>query len=92
MGSLSLSFSLGYQYPAPPENEISAGDAVVARVDPDVFKFAQEDHGGWFDDMAEVNSPQLAYIASRVLTFSLLFCFRAVHWPGGCGQEYLLEQ
>ena len=35
--------------------ELSAGDTVQVRCDPDVFRIAQEDHGGWNDRMAEVN-------------------------------------
>ena len=33
---------------------LSAGDAVVVQLNPDLFKAAQEDHGGWIDTMAEV--------------------------------------
>ncbi len=31
-----------------------AGDPVIVQVDPDLFRLAQEDHGGWSDTMAEV--------------------------------------
>ena len=47
---------VGSQY-IPPESPIlSAGDAVRVELDPDVFKIAQEEHGGWNDRMAEVRS------------------------------------
>ena len=34
---------------------MSAGDAVMVQADPDVFKLAQDGHGGWNDRMAEVS-------------------------------------
>ena len=34
---------------------ISAGDSVMVLLDPDVFKIAQLDHGGWIQNMAEVS-------------------------------------
>ena len=34
--------------------EISAGDSVMVTMDPDMFKLAQQDYGGWDDSMAEV--------------------------------------
>ena len=34
--------------------ELSAGDTVRVELDPDLFKIAQEQHGGWNDAMAEV--------------------------------------
>lgn len=36
------------------EDDVSAGASVMVQIDPDVFKIAQEEHGGWNDDMAEV--------------------------------------
>ena len=35
--------------------ELSAGDAVKVELDPDLFRIAQEEHGGWNDMMAEVS-------------------------------------
>ena len=48
-----LCFS-GAPYLPPNPSELSAGDAVRVELDPDLFKIAQEDHGGWNDLMAEV--------------------------------------
>lgn len=33
----------------------------MIRVDPDVFQLAQEDHGGWSDDMPEVGMNSSIY-------------------------------
>ena len=55
--SLLLTFVLccsGAPYLSPSPSELSAGDAVRVELDPDLFKIAQEDHGGWNDLMAEV--------------------------------------
>ena len=38
----------------PVVHELSAGDGVRVELDPELFKVAQEDHGGWEDFMAEV--------------------------------------
>ena len=35
--------------------ELSAGDGVRVELDPELFKIAQEDHGGWENFMAEVH-------------------------------------
>lgn len=35
--------------------KISAGDSVMVLMDPDLFKMAQLDYGGWNDNMAEVS-------------------------------------
>ncbi len=35
---------------------LAAGDPVKVQADPDLFKIAQEDHGGWDDVMAEVRA------------------------------------
>ena len=35
---------------------LSCGDVVTIAMDPDLFKIAQEEHGGWDDIMAEVHS------------------------------------
>ena len=37
------------------ESELSAGDAVRVELDPELFRAAQVDHGGWEDYMAEVH-------------------------------------
>ena len=37
------------------ENQcLCAGDTAQVQLDPDLFKIAQQDHGGWNDAMAEV--------------------------------------
>lgn len=36
--------------------ELSAGDGVRVELDPGLFKVAQEEHGGWEDYMAEVQT------------------------------------
>ena len=41
---------------------LSAGDTARVELDPDLFKIAQQNHGGWIDGMAEVRGslPPLA--------------------------------
>ena len=39
---------------APSSTGVRAGDGVRVELDPEVFKAAQEEHGGWGDHMAEV--------------------------------------
>ena len=46
---------LGAPYIPCEHEELSAGDTVQVMLDPDLFRIAQEDHGGWNDRMAEVN-------------------------------------
>ena len=46
----------GAVYIPPDVAELSAGDAVKVELDPDLFKIAQDDHGGWNDLMAEVHT------------------------------------
>ena len=43
-------------------SEVSAGDAVRVELDPDLFKIAQEEHGGWNDGMAEVRTISITTI------------------------------
>ena len=45
---------LGAPYIPYEHEELSAGDTVQIMLDPDLFRIAQEDHGGWNDRMAEV--------------------------------------
>ena len=45
---------LGAPYIPCEHEELSAGDTVQVMLDPDLFRIAQEDHGGWNDRMAEV--------------------------------------
>ena len=49
-----MCYCSGAPYLPPNPSELSAGDAVRVELDPDLFKIAQEDHGGWNDLMAEV--------------------------------------
>ena len=35
---------------------VKAGDSVAVYLDPDLFRVAQDDYGGWNDAMAEVCS------------------------------------
>ena len=51
----------GAAYIPPDVAELSAGDAVKVELDPDLFKIAQEEHGGWSDLMAEVLTIKLNY-------------------------------
>lgn len=51
-----VSHCAGATYIPPDESELSAGDAVKVELDPDLFKIAQEEHGGWNDAMAEVRT------------------------------------
>ena len=46
----------GVAYIPPDVAELSAGDPVTVELDPDLFKIAQEEHGGWSDLMAEVTA------------------------------------
>ena len=46
---------LGAPYIPCEHEELSAGNTVQVMLDPDLFRIAQEDHGGWNDRMAEVN-------------------------------------
>ena len=48
------SLFVGAPYIPPATSELSTGDIVKIEVDPDIFKIAQEEHGGWNDMMAEV--------------------------------------
>ena len=57
--------SPGYKYPEVSEVEMSAGDAVMVQADPDVFKVAQDGHGGWNDRMAEVSYGVAAVVATN---------------------------
>ena len=45
---------LGAPYIPCEHEELSAGNTVQVMLDPDLFRIAQEDHGGWNDRMAEV--------------------------------------
>ena len=38
---------------------LTTGDSVEVQVDPDQFRVAQENHGGWNIQMAEVNQSEL---------------------------------
>ena len=67
----------------PPAMQLSAGDAVKVQMDPDVFKTAQDGHGGWNDKMAEVGTESLP--PALHLCVCVCVCVAAVHRPGGCG-------
>lgn len=45
---------VGKVYDPPAARELSTGGGVRVELDPELFKVAQEDHGGWEDYMAEV--------------------------------------
>ena len=47
-------YDVGKVYDPPAARELSTGDGVRVELDPELFKVAQEDHGGWEDYMAEV--------------------------------------
>ena len=51
---LSLCPLPGCQYPENLDAGITAGDSVMVFVDPDLFKAAQQDCGGWRDSMIKV--------------------------------------
>ena len=42
-------------YSPPAVHQLRAGDGVRVELDPEVFRAAQNDHGGWEDYMAEVH-------------------------------------
>ena len=55
--SLCMCTTVGKQYVSSEveeEKRIRAGDGVRVELDPELFKIAQEGHGGWEDSMAEV--------------------------------------
>ena len=55
----------GAVYIPPDVAELSAGDAVKVELDPDLFKIAQDDHGGWNDLMAEVYTQLVVYMRCK---------------------------
>ena len=76
-GSLILS-PTGEVYSPLVVRELSAGDGVRVELDPELFKVAQEDHGGWEDFMAEVYMYTLIYVCTSIL--ALHICIASV--PG----------
>ena len=55
----------GAVYIPPDVAELSAGDAVKVELDPDLFKIAQDEHGGWNDLMAEVYTQLVVYMRCK---------------------------
>ena len=78
-GDRVLHSCAGADYIPPDVTELSAGDAVRVELDPDLFKIAQEDHGGWNNLMAEVR-----YTHNQQCTNDSwsLANFRAIHSNG----------
>ena len=81
----SLLAPTGHQYPDAPEREVAAGDTVMVQADPDLFRAAQDGHGGWSNDMAEVSDPDDVLLLSLCLFVYLFVVYR----PSGCGQGHL---
>ena len=61
----------GAEYIPPDVAELSAGDTVRVELDPDLFKIAQEEHGGWNDLMAEVYTTSMCTCISYDLVHLL---------------------
>ena len=56
-------------------HRLCAGDGVRIELDPEVFKQAQEDHGGWNDTMAEVCVCILLCVLVNIFTNKIIKFF-----------------